>query len=49
LPTILRDQIAHFFTHYKDLEPRKWVRFKGWVDPEEAVRLVQAATDRAKA
>jgi inorganic pyrophosphatase len=48
LPAILRDQIAHFFTHYKDLEPRKWVSFKGWVGPQEAVSLVQAAIDRAR-
>lgn len=48
LPAILRDQIAHFFTHYKDLEPRKWVRSKGWVGPEEAARLVTAAIARAK-
>ena len=26
LPTMLRDQIAHFFRHYKDLEAGKWVR-----------------------
>ena len=48
LPEILRDQIAHFFTHYKDLEPRKWVNFKGWIGPEEAARLVTAAIERAK-
>ena len=25
LPTIVRDQIAHFFRHYKDVEQGKWV------------------------
>ncbi len=29
-------QIQHFFEHYKDLEPGKWVRIKGWCGPEEA-------------
>src|SRR3954451_18988743 len=48
LPAILRYQIAHFFTHYKDLEPRKWVSFNGWTGPEEAARLVIAAIERAK-
>jgi inorganic pyrophosphatase len=30
------DSIAHFFDHYKDLEPGKWVKIDGWVDTEEA-------------
>lgn len=47
-PPVLREQIAHFFGHYKDLEPGKWVRVKGWVGPEEAARLVIAAIERAK-
>ena len=29
-------QIQHFFEHYKDLEPGKWVKVKGWAGPEEA-------------
>jgi inorganic pyrophosphatase len=28
--------IAHFFEHYKDLEPGKWVKVKGWEGPESA-------------
>lgn len=32
----LLDTIAHFFEHYKDLEPNKWVKIDGWVGPEEA-------------
>jgi inorganic pyrophosphatase len=28
--------ITHFFEHYKDLEPNKWVKIKGWVGPDEA-------------
>ena len=29
-------QIQHFFEHYKDLEPGKWVKVKGWGGPEAA-------------
>ena len=36
LPEITTRQIAHFFEHYKDLEPGKWVRVGIWVDAEEA-------------
>jgi inorganic pyrophosphatase len=36
LPEVSLLQIAHFFEHYKDLEPGKWVRLTGWVGPEEA-------------
>ena len=33
-------QIAHFFQHYKDLEPGKWVKVEGWVGPQEAKREI---------
>jgi inorganic pyrophosphatase len=36
LPEQVLAQIAHFFEHYKDLEPGKWVRLEGWVGAEEA-------------
>ena len=36
LPDITLKQIEHFFTHYKDLEPGKWVKVNGWVGIEEA-------------
>ena len=36
LPEQTLAQIAHFFEHYKDLEPGKWVRLDGWVGAEEA-------------
>jgi inorganic pyrophosphatase len=29
-------QIQHFFEHYKDLEPGKWVRIEGWHGPDAA-------------
>lgn len=49
LPQITLDQIQHFFEHYKDLEPGKWVKLKGWGDATEAKRLIVEAIERAKA
>ena len=40
LPEILIERISHFFTHYKDLEPDKWVKIVGWSDREEAEALI---------
>jgi inorganic pyrophosphatase len=33
----LRAQIVHFFEHYKDLEPGKWVKVVGWGTQEDAI------------
>ena len=49
LPQITLDQIKHFFEHYKDLEPGKWVKVIGWGDEIEARRLIVEAIERAKA
>ena len=49
LPEILRDQIAHFFQHYKDLEKGKWVTIAEWVGPERAKAMIVAGMERAKA
>ncbi len=49
LPEITMKQIEHFFAHYKDLEPNKWVRIVRWGDAEEARRLVVEGIARAKA
>jgi inorganic pyrophosphatase len=49
LPEISSRQIEHFFAHYKDLEPGKWVKFSGWGDAEEAKRLIVEAIERAAA
>jgi len=48
LPKILREQIAHFFQHYKDLEPGKWVKITRWGEAEEACRLIEQAIAAAK-
>ena len=42
LPSIIFQQIEHFFTHYKDLEAEKWVRVGEWGDAAEAKRNVAA-------
>ena len=46
LPDIQLSQIAHFFEHYKDLEPGKWVRLSGWVGPDEAKREILDSVTR---
>ena len=48
LPPILCEQIAHFFSHYKDLEKGKWVKIARWVGATEAADLITAAIERAK-
>jgi inorganic pyrophosphatase len=48
LPEILREQIAHFFQHYKDLEKGKWVTIAKWVDVDEAKKLITDAVARNK-
>ncbi len=47
LPPILRDQTAHFFQHYKDLEKGKWTQLGDWVDTADAERLIMEAINRA--
>jgi inorganic pyrophosphatase len=36
VPELTKQQIEHFFKHYKDLEPNKWVEIEGWGGSEEA-------------
>jgi inorganic pyrophosphatase len=51
LPQLTLDQIAHFFEHYKDLEPGKFVKVQGWVGIEEAKKEIMggvAAFNAAK-
>jgi inorganic pyrophosphatase len=49
LPDITLQQIEHFFAHYKDLEPGKWVKILRWGDAEEARSMVLAGIEREKA
>ncbi|MGH6778357.1 MAG: inorganic diphosphatase, partial [Bradyrhizobium sp.] len=48
LPEISLQQIRHFFEHYKDLEPGKWVKVKRWGSPEDAHKLIAEGIERAK-
>ena len=48
LPEITLDQVAHFFEHYKDLEPGKWVKVGGWHDAAYVKKMVVEAMERAK-
>ena len=41
-------RIGHFFEHYKDLEPGKWVKVEEWGDAAKAKEMIQEAIDRAK-
>jgi inorganic pyrophosphatase len=49
LPEITLQRIEHFFAHYKDLEPNKWVKVERWGDAAEARRIILEAIERAKA
>jgi inorganic pyrophosphatase len=49
LPDITIRQVQHFFEHYKDLEPGKWVKVLGWGDAAEAREMISAAIARAAA
>ncbi len=48
LPDITLNQIQHFFEHYKDLEPGKWVKVQRWGDADEARAMISAAIRRAE-
>jgi inorganic pyrophosphatase len=41
--------IEHFFAHYKDLEPGKWVKIDGWQDVTVAKKLIVEAIERYQA
>lgn len=43
------DAIEHFFVHYKDLEPNKFVKGSEWAGREVAEKIVQESIDRFKA
>jgi len=48
LPEIQLKQIEHFFTHYKDLEPGKWVETLGWGGRAEARRIIMDAIEKGR-
>ena len=46
IPKAIKDKIKHFFEHYKELEPGKWVKVTGWKGREEALKRIEAAIRR---
>ncbi len=48
LPDITLQQIRHFFEHYKDLEPNKWVKVLRWGGADDAHRLIEEGIRRAR-
>ena len=49
MPDITLQQIEHFFEHYKDLEPGKWVKIGDWQNVDRAKELIVSSIERAKA
>lgn len=41
VPKAITDKIKHFFEHYKELEPGKWVKVKEWKDKKAALVEIQ--------
>ena len=48
LPEITLRQVEHFFEHYKDLEPGKWVKIGGWHGAEVAKKMILEAIERGR-
>jgi inorganic pyrophosphatase len=46
VPEQIKNEIEHFFSHYKDLEPGKWVKVGKWAGKAEAERLIAEAQER---
>jgi len=49
VPTFELDAIKHFFVHYKDLEPNKFVKAADWVGRAEAEAEVVRSQERFRA
>ena len=48
IPEHIRDQIKHFFEHYKELEKGKYVKVRGWEDREIAKKRICESIDEYK-
>ncbi|TKW60677.1 MAG: inorganic diphosphatase [Blastochloris viridis] len=48
LPQMFRDQLEQFYSHYKNLEPGKWVKIAGWGDVKAAEAIVLKGITDAK-
>jgi len=48
VPQHLKDQIKHFFEHYKELEKDKFVKISGWERKDSAIKKISEAIDSYK-
>lgn len=46
IPMFMRNQIEHFFKHYKELEPTKFVKIVRWEPKEAAKKRIKTAISR---
>ena len=49
VPEAIKNQIKHFFEHYKDLDKGKWVKLKDWKGKEEAIAEIKKSIEAVKA
>jgi len=49
VPQATKNEIQHFFEHYKDLEPGKWVKLGDWGNAAAAEQVVQDGFARFQA
>jgi inorganic pyrophosphatase len=49
LPRLLRAEIGHFFSVYKDLDPDKHSEVKGWADVDAALETIEKAREAFRA
>ncbi|MEY4713912.1 MAG: hypothetical protein RIQ37_242 [Actinomycetota bacterium] len=48
VPEQTKNELEHFFAHYKDLEPGKWVKVGSWQGKDVAEKLIKEAQERYK-
>lgn len=48
LPAHMKDEIKHFFEHYKELEPGKWVKIREWLPAKGAKEDIKRAIEAYK-
>ncbi|AAC07463.1 inorganic diphosphatase [Aquifex aeolicus] len=48
LPEIVREKIKHFFEHYKELEPGKWVKVENWKGLQDAIEEIKKGIENYK-
>jgi inorganic pyrophosphatase len=41
LPEAIRNKMKHFFEHYKELEPGKWIKIKDWKSADVALEEIK--------